>query len=93
MLTPVRIDVETGESLPLTDTDPYTLPWVQGAASTLPRQTRAKYPSGSTDLQEKLSLLKSRRPVKDDFEPLYGPQPRPWTFRAMDQEPGTHTSW
>jgi len=43
-------------------TDPYTLPWVEGAESTLPEQTVAKYPQGPADLREKQAVLRAKRP-------------------------------
>lgn len=77
--------------------DPYTLPWVQGAAATLPIQTRRKYAAQFTDLVEKLAVLRSKRP-KDyekrlfeararENESLYGPRPRNWAFQSMEQSP------
>jgi len=41
--------------------DPYTLPWVEGAESTLPQETVDKYPDGPRDLREKQAVLKSKR--------------------------------
>lgn len=85
--TRIRVDIKTGDQLPATDIDPYTLPWVQGAASTLPRQTRLKYPNGQTDLAEKLALLKSKRPARDFDDPVWGPEPRSQLFRSLHGMP------
>ncbi len=63
---PLRIDIATGEKLEPTGLNPYALPWVSGAAATLPRQTRTKYAAQLTDLIERLTVLRSRRP--EDFE-------------------------
>lgn len=46
-------------------TDPYTLPWVEGAEGTLPKVTVDKYPDGPKDLREKQGVLKSKRVVTD----------------------------
>lgn len=46
-------------------TDPYTLPWVEGAESTLPQETVDRYPEGPADLREKQAVLKSKRVVTD----------------------------
>ena len=53
---------------PCADTyvDPYTLPWVEGAESTLPRSIVRRYPEGPADLKEKRAVLLAKRPVKDD---------------------------
>lgn len=48
---PVRIDVRTGARLEPTGIDPYTLPWVEGAADTLPQVTRDKYPKQVSELR------------------------------------------
>lgn len=66
---PIRIG-ENGERLPPSGIDPYTLPWVPGAAATVHRQTLAKYPNGVSDLREKLSVLRSKRSRKENVEPV-----------------------
>jgi hypothetical protein len=83
----VRIDVRTGEGLPLTGTDPYSLPWVQGAASTVRREIRERYSNQLADLREKLDVLRAKRRAKrDNFAPLYGPRPRSEWFKMMQND-------
>lgn len=83
---PIRVDVATGERLPAPETDPYSLPWVQGAAATVPLSIRRKYAHRIADLRDSLRALKSRG-TKDDDAPAYGPRLRPADFRAIDQTP------
>ena len=84
---PLRIDIATGERLAPTGQDPYELPWVQGAASSVPRQTRIRYAHQLADLREKLDVLRSKRAKKDDGLPLWGPRLRPSLFRTMHGRP------
>jgi hypothetical protein len=94
---PIRVRISDGKRLPPSGIDPYSLPWVQGAASTLPRQTRAKYPGGFTDIREKLAVLSAKRPVDegrrprspltDHDDPDYGPRLRPLDFTVMQNNP------
>jgi hypothetical protein len=46
-------------------TDPYTLPWVEGAEGTLPKATVDRYPEGPAALREKQAVLKAKRPQAD----------------------------
>lgn len=48
MLLPIRVS-ETGERLPPTGIDPYTLPWVRGAAGSVPGIIRRRYRNPSDD--------------------------------------------
>lgn len=85
---PVRIDIATGHKLPPTDLDPYSLPWVQGAASTVSRAVRAKYASQVTDLKEKLELLaRKRRPLSDYEDAIYGPRRRSPGYASLADRP------
>lgn len=83
---PLRIDVASGERLEPTGIDPHSLPWVQGAASTVTLQTKRKYSAQIADLREKLSVLRSKR-AKDTDVPAWGPRLRPPIFRSYDQRP------
>lgn len=83
---PLRIDIDSGEQLEPTGIDPYSLPWVQGAASTVPLQTRRKYSAQLADLREKLAVLRSKR-TKDSDIPVWGPRLRDGIFRALGQRP------
>lgn len=83
---PVRVDIATGQLLEPTGLDPYSLPWVQGAASTVPMRKKIQYREQLADLREKLAVLRSKR-AKDTDVPAYGPRLRPRAYRSLDQEP------
>ena len=85
---PIRVG-EDGARMTPTGVDPYSLPWVQGAAETVPLKTRRKYASQTNDLREKLSTLKAKRPAKtmDEIVPAWGPRIHPRAYKVMDQNP------
>lgn len=97
MQLPIRVDIATGERLPPSGIDPYSLPWAQGAAATVHRRTREKYASQISDLREKLDLLASKRGKADgpmfrgEIVPTYGPRLRPWYYHKFDQSPPSAT--
>lgn len=78
---PIRIG-ENGERRPPSGTDPYTLPWVPGAAATVHRATLAKYPEGVRDLREKLAVLRSKRARKEHTWPVDW-SPMPYYLRRL----------
>lgn len=80
---PIRVDVATGARLEPSGLDPYALPWVQGAAATVPLRTRIKYAAQITDLREKLDVLRSRG-TKDTDAPEFGPRLRTREFQLLD---------
>jgi hypothetical protein len=82
---PLRIG-ENGERLEPSGIDPYTLPWVQGASSTVHLKTRMKHASQVTDLREKLDVLRSKR-TTDTNVPTYGPRLRPGLYKTLDGRP------
>lgn len=86
---PLRVDIASGEKLDPTGLDPYALPWVQGAAQTVPTRTKRKYPEAQADLREKLAVLKAKRPLKveEADEPFWGPRRRPAGFKALQDNP------
>lgn len=84
---PVRVDVATGERLEPTGIDPYSLLWVQGAASTVPTRVKRFYTEQLADLREKLAVLRSKRAAIDTDIPAFGPRRRPAKFRMYDQQP------
>lgn len=86
---PRRVSVASGDILEPTGLDPYALPWVQGAAQTVPTRTKRKYPEAQTDLREKLAVLKAKRPLKveEADEPFWGPRRRPSGYRALQNRP------
>jgi len=83
---PLRVDIASGQALEPTGLDPYSLRWVQGAASTVPVRTRRRYAEQIADLREKLDLLRSKR-AKDTDVPIFGPRLRPAGFSAMQNRP------
>lgn len=84
---PLRVDIVSGERLEPTGIDPYSLPWVQGAASTIPLCVRRRYPEQIADLREKLSVLRSKR-AKDTDIPAYGPRRRERLFYTLPEDGG-----
>lgn len=86
---------EDGARLAPSGLDPYALPWVQGASSTVHLSTRRKYAAQLTDLYEKLALLRSKRKpkIEQEYVPTYGPRRRPAEFRAMDGRPTNPDDW
>lgn len=84
---PLRIDVASGERLEPTGLDPYSLPWVQGAASTVPLRVKRLYAERLADLRERLSVLRSKRTKDTDDFPAWGPRRRDQRFVALDQVP------
>lgn len=82
---PLRVDIASGERLEPTGLDPYSLPWVQGAASTVPLRVKRHYSAQIADLREKLSVLRSKRAQDNDI-PAYGPRRRPHGFTTLDQQ-------
>lgn len=85
---PIRVG-EDGARLQPTGIDPYSLPWVQGAAETVPLRTRNRYATQLADLREKLSVLKAKRPAKtmDVIVPAWGPRRQPPSYRALHGRP------
>ena len=59
---PIRVTEDGAVTYPTDSPDPYLLPWVEGAESTLPRETVDRYPDGPADLREKQAVLRSKRP-------------------------------
>lgn len=88
MTLPTRI-AEDGTRLPPSGIDPYSLPWVQGAAATVPGRVRRAHSERQADLREKLSVLKAKRPARleGDVTPAWGPRRRPRELRVLDQTP------
>jgi hypothetical protein len=58
---PVRVDIRTGARLEPTGLDPYKLPWVEGAADTLPKATRDKHKKQINDLRKRTADRRLRR--------------------------------
>ncbi|MCZ2111326.1 MAG: hypothetical protein LC118_17445 [Dehalococcoidia bacterium] len=90
---PIHIG-EDGARLQPTGKNPYELPWVQGAAETVPLRTRRQYATQLADLREKLEVLKTKRPAQtmraatpDGVDPAWGPRRRPAALRVQDQQP------
>lgn len=58
---PRRVRVSDGAILSPSGTDPYTLPWVEGAADTLHPRTLTKYKKQHNDIKTKLAQASKRR--------------------------------
>lgn len=86
---PIRVDIATGARLEPTGLDPHALPWVQGAAQTVPGRTVRKYAEQQADLIEKLAVLKAKRPAKLEAErdPHWGPRRRTPGYRSLHGRP------